>query len=109
MYHLRSRLPGIECLQTSQANHFRLPRTEDAKRSERVAGESVNTVSELDECIHVHMITCTDSLYAPKEYSEYIERIFPNDTAVAEDANDDEFDGRVLARPGQYPHMVHTS
>lgn len=54
-------------------------------------------------------ISCTDSLYAPKEYSEYIERIFPNDTAVAEDANDDEFDGRVLARPGQYPHMVHTS
>lgn len=48
-------------------------------------------------------------MYAPKEYSEYIERIFPNDTAVAEDANDDEFDGRVLARPGQYPHMVHTS
>lgn len=43
----------------------------------------------------------------PKEYSEYMERIFPNDTGVAEDANDDEFDGRVLARPGQYPHMVH--
>lgn len=46
-------------------------------------------------------------LIIPKEYSEYMERIFPNDTGVAEDANDDEFDGRVLARPGQYPHMVH--
>ncbi|KAH8407986.1 hypothetical protein KR222_006978, partial [Zaprionus bogoriensis] len=41
-----------------------------------------------------------------RKYAEYIERIFPNDTAVAEDANDEEFDGRVLARPGQYPHMA---
>jgi len=44
----------------------------------------------------------------PQEYSEYVERIFPNDTAVAADANDAEFDGRILARPGEYPHMVRT-
>ncbi|XP_070073820.1 serine protease snake isoform X2 [Drosophila takahashii] len=41
-----------------------------------------------------------------QKYSEYVERIFPNDTAVAADANDAEFDGRVLARPGEYPHMA---
>lgn len=41
-----------------------------------------------------------------QEYSEYVERIFPNDTGVSEDANDEDFDGRVLARPGEYPHMV---
>eukprot|EP00099_Drosophila_melanogaster_P022064 NP_649441.1 uncharacterized protein Dmel_CG14642, isoform A [Drosophila melanogaster] len=35
-----------------------------------------------------------------QKYSEYVERIFPNDTAVAADANDADFDGRVLARPG---------
>lgn len=43
-----------------------------------------------------------------QEYSEYVERIFPNDTAVTEDANDEDFDGRVLARPGEYPHMVRS-
>uniref|UniRef100_A0A6P4EA96 LOW QUALITY PROTEIN: serine protease snake n=1 Tax=Drosophila rhopaloa TaxID=1041015 RepID=A0A6P4EA96_DRORH len=41
-----------------------------------------------------------------QKYSEYVERIFPNDTAVAADANDADFDGRVLARPGEYPHMA---
>ncbi|KAH8310919.1 hypothetical protein KR044_003473 [Drosophila immigrans] len=41
-----------------------------------------------------------------RKYSEYIERIFPNDTAIAEDANDEDFDGRILARPGEYPHMA---
>ncbi|XP_034484683.1 serine protease snake [Drosophila innubila] len=41
-----------------------------------------------------------------RKYSEYIQRIFPNDTAIAEDANDEEFDGRILARPGEYPHMA---
>ncbi|EDW58456.1 venom protease-like [Drosophila virilis] len=41
-----------------------------------------------------------------RKYSEYVERIFPNDTAVTEDANDEDFDGRVLARPGEYPHMA---
>ncbi|XP_016950615.1 serine protease snake [Drosophila biarmipes] len=41
-----------------------------------------------------------------QKYSEYVERIFPNDTAVAADANDAEFDGRVLAKPGEYPHMA---
>ncbi|KAH8340250.1 hypothetical protein KR074_002989 [Drosophila pseudoananassae] len=41
-----------------------------------------------------------------EKYSEYVELIFPNDTAVAADANDADFDGRVLARPGQYPHMA---
>ncbi|KQS38378.1 uncharacterized protein LOC6552070 isoform X3 [Drosophila erecta] len=35
-----------------------------------------------------------------QKYSEYVERIFPNDTAVAADANDADFDGRILARPG---------
>ncbi|EDV47748.1 serine protease snake isoform X1 [Drosophila erecta] len=41
-----------------------------------------------------------------QKYSEYVERIFPNDTAVAADANDADFDGRILARPGEYPHMA---
>ncbi|KAH8369417.1 hypothetical protein KR009_010318 [Drosophila setifemur] len=41
-----------------------------------------------------------------QKYSEYVEQIFPNDTAVAADANDADFDGRVLARPGEYPHMA---
>ncbi|KAH8294597.1 hypothetical protein KR018_000154 [Drosophila ironensis] len=41
-----------------------------------------------------------------KKYSEYVERVFPNDTAVVADANDADFDGRVLARPGEYPHMA---
>ncbi|XP_022214279.2 uncharacterized protein LOC111068843 isoform X2 [Drosophila obscura] len=41
-----------------------------------------------------------------QKYSEYVERIFPNDTAVADDANDADFDGRILARPGEYPHMA---
>ncbi|XP_034659958.1 uncharacterized protein LOC117896056 isoform X3 [Drosophila subobscura] len=41
-----------------------------------------------------------------QKYSEYVERIFPNDTAVVDDANDADFDGRILARPGEYPHMA---
>ncbi|ALC45824.1 CG14642 [Drosophila busckii] len=41
-----------------------------------------------------------------RKYSEYVERIFSNDTAVTADANDEDFDGRVLARPGEYPHMA---
>ncbi|EDW83059.2 uncharacterized protein Dwil_GK22652 [Drosophila willistoni] len=41
-----------------------------------------------------------------QKYSEYVERIFPNDTAVVDDANDANFDGRILAKPGQYPHMA---
>ncbi|XP_020813822.1 serine protease snake [Drosophila serrata] len=41
-----------------------------------------------------------------EKYSQYVEQIFPNDTAVAADANDADFDGRILVRPGEYPHMA---
>ncbi|XP_030370422.1 serine protease snake [Scaptodrosophila lebanonensis] len=41
-----------------------------------------------------------------RKYSEYVERVFPNDPAVIDDANDEDFDGRILAQPGEYPHMV---
>ncbi|XP_067616884.1 uncharacterized protein [Eurosta solidaginis] len=41
-----------------------------------------------------------------KKYSEYIERIYSNDDDTTADANDSEFDGRVLASPGEYPHMT---
>ncbi|XP_073819972.1 venom protease [Musca autumnalis] len=41
-----------------------------------------------------------------KKYGEYIQRIFPNDSDIASDANESEFDGRSLAVPGEYPHMT---
>ncbi|EDV94563.1 serine protease snake [Drosophila grimshawi] len=41
-----------------------------------------------------------------RKHSEYIERIFANDKAVSADADDVDFDGRVLVRPGEYPHMA---
>lgn len=40
------------------------------------------------------------------EYAEFIQRIFPQETDTAQDANDDELNGRILAAPGEYPHMV---
>ncbi|KAM7359745.1 serine protease snk [Cochliomyia hominivorax] len=40
------------------------------------------------------------------KYAEYIKRIFPKESDTAKDANDDEFNGRVLAAPGEYPHMT---
>uniref|UniRef100_W8B4R8 Serine protease snake n=2 Tax=Ceratitis capitata TaxID=7213 RepID=W8B4R8_CERCA len=40
------------------------------------------------------------------KYNEYIARIFRNDEETSADANDSEFDGRVLATPGEYPHMT---
>ncbi|XP_011181920.2 serine protease Hayan [Zeugodacus cucurbitae] len=40
------------------------------------------------------------------KYNEYIEQIFRNDAETSADANDAEFDGRVLATPGEYPHMT---
>ncbi|XP_036325275.1 serine protease Hayan [Rhagoletis pomonella] len=41
-----------------------------------------------------------------RKYNEYIARIFRNDEEITADANDSEFDGRVLASPGEYPHMT---
>ncbi|XP_037808527.1 serine protease snake [Lucilia sericata] len=40
------------------------------------------------------------------KYAEYIQRIFPQEDDTAKDANDAEFNGRVLASPGEYPHMT---
>ncbi|XP_014090620.2 serine protease Hayan [Bactrocera oleae] len=40
------------------------------------------------------------------KYNEYIAQIFSNDAETTADANDAEFDGRVLATPGEYPHMT---
>ncbi|XP_060651015.1 LOW QUALITY PROTEIN: serine protease snake [Drosophila nasuta] len=55
---------------------------------------------------HKKRKTRTRRRLCERKYSEYIERIFPNDTAIAEDANDEDFDGRILAKPGEYPHMA---
>ncbi|XP_054747372.1 serine protease snake [Anastrepha obliqua] len=41
-----------------------------------------------------------------RKYSQYIQRIFNNDEDTTADANDSEFDGRILASPGEYPHMT---
>ncbi|TMW46763.1 hypothetical protein DOY81_008156 [Sarcophaga bullata] len=41
-----------------------------------------------------------------KKYAEFIQRIFPEETDTASDAKDSEFNGRVLAAPGEYPHMT---
>uniref|UniRef100_A0A0K8UVH7 Serine protease persephone n=1 Tax=Bactrocera latifrons TaxID=174628 RepID=A0A0K8UVH7_BACLA len=40
------------------------------------------------------------------KYNEYIANIYSNDAETTADANDTEFDGRVLATPGEYPHMT---
>uniref|UniRef100_A0A1I8M7U9 Peptidase S1 domain-containing protein n=2 Tax=Musca domestica TaxID=7370 RepID=A0A1I8M7U9_MUSDO len=41
-----------------------------------------------------------------RKYGEYIQRIFPDDSDIASDANESKFDGRSLAAPGEYPHMT---
>lgn len=48
MYQIQSHRPGICCLCTGRVNHFHRPRMGDARRSENIAGGSVNTVSEKD-------------------------------------------------------------
>uniref|UniRef100_A0A034VLR2 Serine protease snake n=1 Tax=Bactrocera dorsalis TaxID=27457 RepID=A0A034VLR2_BACDO len=40
------------------------------------------------------------------KYNEYVASIYSNDAETTADANDTEFDGRVLATPGEYPHMT---
>lgn len=89
----------IERKPSSRGNSNSLPNSNEDRRTSSSSRRNSNPSKSTSASSSSSKRLCE------RKYAEYIQRIFPKESDTAQDANDSEFNGRILAAPGEYPHM----